>query len=172
MHPATCEALKCSVPGPERPSSRVSPVCKPVAGPSRGVAEHGAMRGMQSGATQRVTPHQRWWSASCRARRISQNRRATPPRAVVSRPPERQDLTDASTAAPPPQPSTRSVPQPFGAVASFVDDRLRADPRFLSKVGIEVGVDSACTIAAELAARGAAAFGAPWFECCVSFHLS
>jgi hypothetical protein len=121
---------------------------------------------MQSGVAQQVA-HQRWWGAGgCTARRgqgAPHRRRVDPPRAAVSRPPERPE-SDVGTAAPQPQPSTRSDPQPFFAVASFVNDRLRADPRFLTKVGIEVGVDTACTLAAELAARGAAAFGA-FLEC-------
>jgi len=40
-----------------------------------------------------------------------------------------------------------------------VDDRLAADPRFLLKLGIETGLDSACTFAAEVSSRGAAALG-------------
>ena len=65
-------------------------------------------------------------------------------------------------AAPPaPAPPALRLPAALDARA-FVADRLRADPRFLQKIGIEVGVDSACTAAAELVARGAAAFGAEW----------
>ena len=64
-------------------------------------------------------------------------------------------------AAPPAPPRALRLPAALD-VGAFVSDRQRADPRFLQKIGIEVGVDSACTAAAELVARGAAAFGAEW----------
>ena len=64
-------------------------------------------------------------------------------------------------AAPPAPPRAPRLPAVLD-VGAFVSDRQRADPRFLQKIGIEVGVDSACTAAAELVARGAAAFGAEW----------
>jgi hypothetical protein len=73
----------------------------------------------------------------------------------------------ASGAPPPPATPPAAAPPALRLPAAldaraFVADRLRADPRFLQKIGIEVGVDSACTAAAELVARGAAAFGAEW----------
>jgi hypothetical protein len=43
---------------------------------------------------------------------------------------------------------------------------MQADARFLQKIGIEVGIDSACTLTAELVARGAAALGAEWVYVC------
>ena len=79
-----------------------------------------------------------------------------PPFAALSPPPEKPDVAEPAPAAP-------SAGRRWWAnnpVGEFIDDRLRADPRYLQKVGIEVGIDSACTLTAELAARGAAAFGA------------
>ena len=66
---------------------------------------------------------------------------------------------EAGEAAPllPEQPLPPSPP-PWDVFA-FVSDRLAADSRFLQKITIEVTVDSACTLVAELTARGAAAFG-------------
>ncbi len=93
-------------------------------------------------------------ASSCRlraSRRIARRRAAC---AALSRPPEQPPPVETAPVASPPSRG------PLTPLLAFVDDRLRADPRYLNKIGIEVAIDSSCTLAAELVARGAAAFGA------------
>ena len=48
---------------------------------------------------------------------------------------------------------------PFASAQAFLSDRLAADPRFLEKMGVEILIDGACTLTAEVLARGEAVLG-------------
>jgi hypothetical protein len=99
--------------------------------------------------------------------RLTRSRRAAALACATITPPPpspRPPARPPPPASPPPPPLSLSLPRIDPG--AFIADRLQADARFLQKIGIEVSIDSSCTLAAELVARGAAAFGAEWVYVC------
>jgi hypothetical protein len=74
---------------------------------------------------------------------------------------EPREATSSRSSAPPLDSSPRGWP-----LLSLLRDRQEADPRFLSKISLECGIDIVCTGAAEVSARGAAAFGSELIFVC------
>lgn len=86
-------------------------------------------------------------------------RRRAPAACASLNPPPEHPAAAAQPSAAPRQQAVSVRNEPRGGPLAFFQDKLAADPRLLSKIGLEVTIDCSCTIAAELVARGAAALG-------------